>query len=102
LIVFDTLQNLRTGSRGAVPVEIEIIQPKAGVLEFIRSLPFVSSAAQVEARFDVQVVEARVNVPVLVRALAERGEMIMQVTPRVHSLEEVYLRSVHTTEGGSN
>lgn len=102
LIVFDTLQNLRTGSHGAVPVEIEIIQPKAGVLEFIRSLPFVSSAAQVEATFDVQVVDARVNVPVLVRALSERGEMIMQITPRVHSLEEVYLKSVHTVEGGSN
>jgi len=98
LIVCDTLQKLRAVAGGAVLVEIEIIEPKLDVLEFISSLPFVHSAHQVESRFNVEVVNAAVNVPALVRELAARGANIMQVTPRVHSLEEVYLSAIRAAD----
>jgi len=102
LIVCDTLQNLRTATNRGAPVELEILEPQAELLVFIHSLPFVASARQLGTRFHVDVIDASVNVPALVRLLAARDARIMQVTPRLHSLEEVYLNSVRDRETEPN
>ena len=94
LIVCDTLQKLQSALVDGALVEIHIIEPGTDALEFMRSLPFVKTASQFETRFDVEVSNPSVNIPVLVSTLAERGAKIMQVTPRVQSLEEVYLNAV--------
>jgi hypothetical protein len=100
LLVCDSLQNLQTGAGLSVPVEIEIVEPLDDYRAVIMELPIVSSIEQSGTIFQIEVMDARENIPRLVRTLAERGMKIISVRPRMQSLENVYLKCVRWGDNG--
>jgi ABC-2 type transport system ATP-binding protein len=71
-------------------VDIECLAaPAAVVVEALRALPGVTDAQLDGRRLAVQVAGEE-RVPAVVKALTERGELVLRVNPREHTLEEVY------------
>ena len=71
-------------------VDIECLAaPAPALIEALRVLPGVTDAQLDGTRLAVQV-EGEERIPAVVKALTERGEQVLRVNPREHTLEEVY------------
>jgi ABC-2 type transport system ATP-binding protein len=99
LLAFDTLENLRTGGGEATDVDIELVEVADSLREAVARLPFVEGVDVAPPVLRVRVTDARAQVPQVVSALVAAGGAVLQVRPRAHSLEEIYLRCVR--EGGN-
>jgi ABC-2 type transport system ATP-binding protein len=100
LLIYDSLQNLQTGTDHSVPVEIEIVEPLDSYREMMLDLPFVGSVEQFGKIFQIEVAGAQENIPRLVRMLAEWGMKIMAVRPQKLSLEDIYMKCMQSEDNG--
>jgi ABC-2 type transport system ATP-binding protein len=100
LLICDSLQNLQTGTGLSVPVEIEVVELLDDYRTMIMGLPMVGSVEQSGTIFQIEVMDAKENIPRLVRMLAEHGMKIMAVRPRMQSLESIYLKCVRWGDNG--
>jgi ABC-2 type transport system ATP-binding protein len=93
LIRFEPLTAMRSGSGGAGRIRISLAAPLAGALP--TPMDGVTRVDQTDPlTIDLWVDDARARTPALVRALAERGALIVEVRHEEPTLEALYLKTV--------
>ncbi|MBN2390659.1 MAG: ABC transporter ATP-binding protein [Anaerolineae bacterium] len=97
LITVDTPANLRNTLYGR-KVVFHLREADDALLARVRALPFVKEAQRVENKLVVGLDDPETHNPALIRLLAEAGVDIQFVGELRHSLEDVYLSLVGSSE----
>lgn len=91
LIVEDTMENLRARVGGSRHVEVEIVEPKAGLLKSLEGLPFVQRVTQDGDMLSVFTDDKQDYRAEIGRALAEQGAIVQGMKTVQASLEEAFV-----------
>ena len=97
LITVDTPENLRNTLYGR-KVVFHLREADDALLARVRALPFVKEAQRVENKLVVGLDDPETHNPALIRLLVEAGADIQFVGELRHSLEDVYLSLVGSSE----
>jgi len=99
-LVSDTLQNVSNKLSGPTTLQVEVAKLSDAIVETVKKLPFISNLSQDGNKLIIELATRDDVRPQVSQEITKSGGVIVSMTLKGQTLEEVFMQLVTKSQGG--